>query len=102
MQQTNAFPTFAYYWRALTRPKRRYRVSAPARQVMNPVARSGGSFQCEGQLALNNSGEFAINGESFVIDSETWVFGDIKPGVQARVQGVTRGGVRRATKVTVS
>lgn len=59
-------------------------------------------FELEGQLKTGPTGKMLVNGEEFILDEQTWVFGNIANGAHASVQGVFgNGGERYATKIVI-
>lgn len=60
-------------------------------------------FTMEGRVTAGEHSPFAINGEDFTVGSDTWIVGDIRLGVTARIKGMIRNGRdRHATSIVVS
>lgn len=59
------------------------------------------NFTLKGEIDRGNLTKFSINGEDFVIDKDTWIFGEVRAGVVAVVKGVKIGGANFARKVMV-
>lgn len=60
------------------------------------------SFIMNGLLEKGTGTPFAIGGEDFVIDENTWVFGDVRVGTLATVRGERHGSKNYAKKVVIS
>lgn len=109
MELQENFPTFISILKTLTGKRRRVRRVQARKQ--NPQGLQGKTdnkqkqrvtFDLEGEIRTGQSGMFAVNGEEFVLDDQTWVFGNIAQGAKAMVHGVFRnGGERYATKIVV-
>ena len=102
--QGSAFPTFLQYWKNLIQPKRR---TVPI--LKNPIKKDKSKkltaaipLALEGQLAVSNTGSYAIDGNDFAIDSNTMVFGELRVGVTAKVSCVFEAGRRKAVKIVVN
>ena len=101
--QSHPFPTFASWWRALSKPTPRTRRTART-NTPNAARRTGAKshFNLKGVLKPGESTNFAVDGDEIVVDGDTWVFGDLVYGAKATVTGVFRpNGQRYATKIVL-
>lgn len=58
-------------------------------------------FTLEGRLSPGQHSKYAINGQDFVLNEDTWVVGVPKLGVVAKVSGTVRSGQHFAKTVRV-
>ena len=107
MHNQEYFPTFKGWLRAVVSPKRRVRHTLGKRKTTRSAAtvvhEPGDSFALDGMLKPGMDSKYAINGADFIIDDDTWIFGDLAYGVRATVEGViSDSGERLASKVVLS
>ena len=108
MQSEESFPTFKKWWRDITSPKKRVRHSLgkssrkTRASTTTTQVHEGDSFALNGVIKPGMDSKYAINGADFVIDDDTWVFGEIAYGNKAIIEGVVGlNGERLAAKVTI-
>ena len=110
MQNQELFPTFKGWLRAVVAPKKRARHTLGKRKSRSVTLsgtqmnhETGDRFGLDGKLKPGMDSKYAINGADFVIDDDTWIFGDLAYGVRASVEGViSEAGERLAAKVVMS
>ena len=59
-------------------------------------------FTLVGEIERSSKGDYSINGENFVIDSDARINGDLAIGKQAEIRGHRIGGINYAKKIIVS
>ena len=101
--QSSAFPTFLQYWKNLIQPARRTVPVIQSRTTAKNFKRSmASSITLEGELSISESGCYSVDGNDFVIDANTFVFGELKIGMRARVVCSVDGDRKRAIKIVIS
>lgn len=59
-------------------------------------------FSLVGQVLKNGGNKYSINGEQFIVNKKTTIFGNFKVGKSAEVRGFVRPGLTKlATQITV-
>ena len=92
-----SFPTFSAWWRSFTTPPPQKR-----RKAAEAARKSPAAFNLKGELKPGQGSPFSVGGTDIIIDSDSWVFGELTYGATATVTGVRRsGGERYATKIVV-
>jgi hypothetical protein len=80
-------------------PIRRAAASAATKTAAAAAAQgSHAQFSLMGTLERGASSKFAVRGEEFVVDNNTWIFGQLNVGAEVMVQGVFRKGDERYAK----
>ncbi len=59
-------------------------------------------FFLSGAIEKGSACKFAIGGEDFVIDNDTWIFGEVRYGATASVKGERRGNQNFAKKIVMN
>lgn len=86
-------------------------VKQPSRSKLRKSARSklknakdrAVRFKLEGAITRGTNTPYAVDGEDFKIDGNTWIVGDMRLGASAKVSGViSPANGKKASKIIVS
>jgi hypothetical protein len=78
------------------------RRAALRRRSSAPAAVSTQTFHLSGPLERGTNTKYAISGQDFVIDENTWIFGEFRLGAVAAVKGERQGEQHYAKKVSIA
>lgn len=82
--------------------KKRLEIARQLEELTKRIHEGTPQFSMTGALQIGPNSTFVVNGESFRIDSETQVFGQMKAGAMVEVRGYYKPGeTKRAFQVVV-